>query len=137
MVGLISCAKPSSTKHDYWNCVLFGYVLLLGKGKPKSGGERHLPLPQTPTPSAFLAGSEEQGVVTGSEEPGVLAGSGGECGGVIFPYTTKASAVRVCSRERSILGDERSLLVKKRSASGKRGRIWDENGSGEAERGRG
>ena len=27
----------------------------LGKGKPKSVGERHLPLPQAPTPSAFLA----------------------------------------------------------------------------------
>jgi len=42
--------------------------LLLRKGKPKSGGERHLPLLQTPTPSAFLAGSEEQGVLTRNEE---------------------------------------------------------------------
>ncbi len=36
----------------------------LGKGKPKSVRERHLPLPQTPTPSAFLAdrkkGEEER-----------------------------------------------------------------------------
>jgi hypothetical protein len=38
--------------------------LLLGKGKPKSVGERHLPLPQTPSLSAFLADRKERAVLS-------------------------------------------------------------------------
>ena len=34
--------------------------LFLGKGKPKSVGERHLPLPQAPSLSAFLADNKRK-----------------------------------------------------------------------------
>ena len=34
--------------------------MFLGKGKPKSVGERHLPLPQALTPSAFLADNKRK-----------------------------------------------------------------------------
>ena len=43
--------RPNSRTRTIWS----DFWSVFGEGVPKSVGERHLPLPQTLTPSAFLA----------------------------------------------------------------------------------